>query len=254
MLHQFSRNELAIGKEGLEKLANSTVAVLGVGGVGSFAVEALARSGIGRIVMVDKDVVDITNVNRQIPALLSTIGKAKVDVMKERIADINPDCEVIALKMFYTEETYEQFFGYRPDFVIDASDTITYKIHLMKECLKRDIPIISSMGAANKMDPTRFRIADISQTHTDPIAKVVRTRLRKEGIKKGVPVVFSDESPIVIREDVRKVVGNDEASIRKAKMPPSSNAFVPSVCGLIMASYVVRKLLEGIEIARVQSG
>ncbi|AKP47930.1 MULTISPECIES: tRNA threonylcarbamoyladenosine dehydratase [Bacillus] len=254
MLHQFSRNELAIGKEGLEKLANSTVAVLGVGGVGSFAVEALARSGIGRIVMVDKDVVDITNVNRQIPALLSTIGKAKVDVMKERIADINPDCEVIALKMFYTEETYEQFFGYRPDFVIDASDTITYKIHLMKECLKRDIPIISSMGAANKMDPTRFRIADISQTHTDPIAKVVRTRLRKEGIKKGVPVVFSDESPIVIREDVRKVVGNDEASIRKAKMPPSSNAFVPSVCGLIMASYVVRKLLEGIEIARVQNG
>lgn len=254
MLHQFSRNELAIGKEGLEKLANSTVAVLGVGGVGSFAVEALARSGIGRIVMVDKDVVDITNVNRQIPALLSTIGKAKVDVMKERIADINPDCEVIALKMFYTEETYEQFFGYRPDFVIDASDTITYKIHLMKECLKRDIPIISSMGAANKMDPTRFRIADISQTHTDPIAKVVRTRLRKEGIKKGVPVVFSDESPIVIREDVRKVVGNDEASIRKAKMPPSSNAFVPSVCGLIMASYVVQKLLEGIEIARVQNG
>jgi len=214
----------------------------------------LARSGIGRIVMVDKDVVDITNVNRQIPALLSTIGKAKVDVMKERIADINPDCEVIALKMFYTEETYEQFFGYRPDFVIDASDTITYKIHLMKECLKRDIPIISSMGAANKMDPTRFRIADISQTHTDPIAKVVRTRLRKEGIKKGVPVVFSDESPIVIREDVRKVVGNDEASIRKAKMPPSSNAFVPSECGLIMASYVVRKLLEGIEITRVQNG
>ncbi|MEJ9211987.1 tRNA threonylcarbamoyladenosine dehydratase [Bacillus smithii] len=254
MLHQFSRNELAIGKEGLEKLANSTVAVLGVGGVGSFAVEALARSGIGRIVMIDKDVVDITNVNRQIPALLSTIGKAKVDVMKERIADINPECEVIALKMFYTEETYEQFFDYRPDFVIDASDTITYKIHLMKECLKRDIPIISSMGAANKMDPTRFRIADISQTHTDPIAKVVRTRLRKEGIKKGVPVVFSDESPIVIREDVRKVVGNDEASIRKAKMPPSSNAFVPSVCGLIMASYVVRQLLEGIEITRVQNG
>ncbi|MBE3571280.1 MAG: tRNA threonylcarbamoyladenosine dehydratase, partial [Bacillales bacterium] len=245
MLHQFSRNELAIGKEGLEQLANSTVAVLGVGGVGSFAVEALARSGIGRIVMVDKDVVDITNVNRQIPALLSTIGKAKVDVMKERIADINPDCEVMALKMFYTEETYEQFFDYRPDFVIDASDTITYKIHLMKECLKRDIPIISSMGAANKMDPTRFRIADISQTHTDPIAKVIRARLRKEGIKKGIPVVFSDESPIVIREDVRKEVGNDEASIRKAKMPPSSTAFVPSVSGLIMASYVDRKLLEG---------
>ena len=254
MLHQFSRNELAIGKEGLEKLANSTVAVLGVGGVGSFSVEALARSGIGRIVMVDKDVIDITNINRQIPALLSTIGKAKVDVMKERIADINPDCEVIGLKMFYTEETYEQFFDYRPDFVIDASDTISYKVHLMKECLKRDIPIISSMGAANKMDPTRFRIVDISKTHTDPIAKVIRTKLRKEGIKKGIPVVFSDESPIVIREDVRKVVGNDKASIRKAKMPPSSNSFVPSVCGLIMASYVIRNLLEGIKITRVQNG
>ncbi|MCY9222414.1 tRNA threonylcarbamoyladenosine dehydratase, partial [Bacillus licheniformis] len=150
MLHQFSRNELAIGKEGLNILKNSTVAVLGVGGVGSFAAEALARSGVGRIVMVDKDDVDITNVNRQLPALLSTVGQPKVDLMKARIADINPECDVIALKMFYTEETYEQFFAYEPDYVIDASDTIHYKIHLMKECLKRGINIISSMGAANK--------------------------------------------------------------------------------------------------------
>jgi tRNA threonylcarbamoyladenosine dehydratase len=251
MLHQFSRNELAIGKEGLEKLKNATVAVLGIGGVGSFAVEALARSGVGRLVLVDKDDVDITNINRQIHALLSTVGRPKVDLMKERIADINPECEVIALKMFYTEETYEQFFSYGLDFVIDASDTITYKIHLMKECLKRNIPIISSMGAANKMDPTRFRIADISKTHTDPIAKVIRQRLRKEGIRKGIPVVFSDESPVVIREDVRKEVGNDQATIRKAKMPPSSNAFVPSVAGLIMASYVVRELLKDVKIYRV---
>lgn len=251
MLHQFSRNELAIGKEGLEKLKNATVAVLGIGGVGSFAVEALARSGVGRLVLVDKDDVDITNINRQIHALLSTVGKPKVDLMKERIADINPECEVIALKMFYTEETYEQFFSYGLDFVIDASDTITYKIHLMKECLKRNIPIISSMGAANKMDPTRFRIADISKTHTDPIAKVIRTKLRKEGIKKGIPVVFSDEKPVIIREEVRKEVGNDEATIRKAKMPPSSNAFVPSVAGLIMASYVVRELLKDVKIYRV---
>lgn len=189
MLHQFSRNELAIGKEGLETLKNSTVAVLGVGGVGSFAAEALARSGVGRILLVDKDDVDITNVNRQLHALLSTVGQPKVDLMKARIADINPECEVIALKMFYTEETYEQFFEYNLDYVIDASDTIHYKIHLMKECLKRDIPLISSMGAANKTDPTRFQIADISKTHTDPIAKVVRTRLRKEGIKKGVQVI-----------------------------------------------------------------
>ncbi|UYG94441.1 tRNA threonylcarbamoyladenosine dehydratase [Cytobacillus firmus] len=251
MLHQFSRNELAIGKEGLEKMKNSTVAVLGIGGVGSFAAEALARSGVGRLVLVDKDDVDITNVNRQVIALLSTVGKPKVDLMKERIKDINPDCVVIALKMFYTEETYEQFFDYGLDFVVDASDTIAYKIHLMKECLNRGIPIISSMGAANKMDPTRFQIADIFKTHTDPIAKVIRTRLRKEGIRKGVPVVFSDESPIIIREDVRKTVGKDDAEIRKAKMPPSSNAFVPSVAGLIMASYVTRELLSDIKIARV---
>ncbi|OMF61814.1 tRNA threonylcarbamoyladenosine dehydratase [Paenibacillus sp. FSL R5-0490] len=251
MLHQFSRNELAIGKEGLEKMKNSTVAVLGIGGVGSFAAEALARSGVGRLVLVDKDDVDITNVNRQVIALLSTVGKPKVDLMKDRIKDINPDCEVIALKMFYTEETYEQFFDYGLDFVVDASDTIAYKIHLIKECLNRGIPMISSMGAANKMDPTRFQIADIFKTHTDPIAKVIRTRLRKEGIRKGVPVVFSDESPIVIREDVRKTVGKDDAEIRKAKMPPSSNAFVPSVAGLIMASYVTRELLSDIKIARV---
>ncbi|AEV20198.1 tRNA threonylcarbamoyladenosine dehydratase [Geobacillus sp. G4] len=251
MLHQFSRNELAIGPEGLERLKNATVAVLGVGGVGSFAVEALARSGIGRLVLVDRDNVDITNINRQIHALLSTIGRPKVELMKERIADINPACEVIALQMFYTEETYEQFFAYDLDFVIDASDTIVYKVHLMKQCLKRGIPIISSMGAANKMDPTRFRIADISKTHTDPIAKVIRAKLRKEGIRRGIPVVFSDEKPVKIREDVRQVVGNDASPIRKAKMPPSSNAFVPSVAGLIMASYVIHRLLEGIPIRRV---
>jgi tRNA threonylcarbamoyladenosine dehydratase len=251
MLHQFSRNELAIGKDGLEIMKYSTVAILGIGGVGSFAAEALARSGVGRIILVDKDDVDITNVNRQLIALLSTVGRPKADLMKERIMDINPDCEVIALKMFYTEETYEEFFSYNPDFVVDASDTIIYKIHLMKECLKRNIRIISSMGAANKMDPTRFQIADISKTHTDPIAKVIRQKLRKERIHKGIPVVFSDESPIVIREDVRKEVGNDEAVIRKAKMPPSSNAFVPSACGLIMASYVVRELLKDIKIKRI---
>ena len=206
---------------------------------------------VGRLILVDKDVVDITNVNRQLIALLSTIGQPKADLMKERIKDINPDCEVIALKMFYTEETYEEFFKYGLDFVVDASDTIIYKIHLMKECLKRNIPIISSMGAANKMDPTRFKIVDISKTHTDPIAKVIRTKLRKERIHKGIPVVFSDESPIVIREDIKKEVGNENAPTRKGQMPPASNAFVPSACGLIMASYVVRELLSDIKITRV---
>ena len=251
MLHQFSRNELAFGKEGLDIMKNSTVAILGIGGVGTFAAEALARSGIGRLILVDKDVVDITNVNRQLIALLSTIGQPKADLMKERIKDINPDCEVIALKMFYTEETYEEFFKYGVDFVVDASDTIIYKIHLMKECLNRNIPIISSMGAANKMDPTRFKIVDISKTHTDPIAKIIRGKLRKERIHKGIPVVFSDESPIVIREDIKKEVGNENAPTRKGQMPPASNAFVPSACGLIMASYVVRELLSDIKITRV---
>ena len=251
MLHQFSRNELAIGKEGMDSLKNTTVAVLGVGGVGSFAAEALARTGVGRIILVDKDDVDITNVNRQIHALLSTVGQPKAELMKARIQDINPDCEVIALKMFYTEETFEEFFSYNLDYVIDASDTVIYKMHVMKECLKRNIKIIASMGAANKMDPTRFQIADISKTHTDPLAKVIRTRLRKEGITKGIPVVFSDESPIVIREDVRKEVGNDEAKIRKAQMPPSSNAFVPSVAGLIAASWVINDIVKEIEVRRV---
>ncbi len=251
MLHQFSRNELAIGKEGLDKLKNTTVAILGVGGVGSFAAEACARSGVGRIILVDKDNVDITNVNRQLVAYLSTVGKSKSAIMKERIADINPECEVIDMHMFYTEETYESFFEQNIDYVIDASDTVMYKIHLMKECLKRNIPIISSMGAANKMDPTRFQIADISKTHTDPLAKVIRTKLKKEGIRKGVMVVFSDESPIIVRPDVVEEVGNPNAQIRKAKMPPSSNAFCPSVAGLIAASWVINDILKDIKINRV---
>lgn len=252
MLHQFSRSELAIGTEGLEKLKNTTVAILGVGGVGSFAAEACARSGVGRIILVDKDNVDITNVNRQLVAYLSTVGKSKSGVMKERIADINPACEVIDMHMFYTDETSEQFFDLGIDYVIDASDTVIYKIHVMKECLKRNIPIISSMGAANKMDPTRFKITDISKTHTDPLAKVIRTKLRKEGIKKGVTVIFSDESPIVVRPDVVDHVGKPDAAIRKAKMPPSSNAFVPSTVGLFAASWVINTILKDIPITRVQ--
>lgn len=253
MLHQFSRNELAIGYDGLDILKNSTVAVLGIGGVGSFSAEALARSGVGRLVLVDKDDVDITNINRQVHALLSTVGQPKVDLMKARIADINPDCEVIALKMFYTEETYEAFFEYGLDFVVDAADTISYKIHVMKECLKREIPIISSMGVANKMDPTRLRIADISKTNYDPLAKVIRKKLRKEGIYKGINVVFSEEQPIKIREEIRKEIvskAQEESSVRKAKIPPSSNAFVPSVSGLIMAGHVITTLLKDIEIQR----
>ncbi len=254
MLNQFSRNELAIGKTGLDALASKSVAILGIGGVGSFSAEALARSGVGRLILVDKDDIDITNVNRQIHALLPTVGQPKVDAMADRLMQINPDLEIVRLKMFYNEETYETFFAENPDYVIDASDTVSFKIHLIKECKQRQIPIISSMGMANKMDPTRIKIVDIKDTTYDPLAKVIRTRLRKEGIHKGVPVVFSDEPPVKIIEEVRQVVGNDEAVIRKAKMPPSSNAFVPSVGGLIAASYVINEIVReaGVIIERVR--
>ncbi|MFC6649147.1 ThiF family adenylyltransferase [Paenibacillus rhizoplanae] len=245
MLNQFSRTELAIGPEGLAIMKNSTVAVLGIGGVGAMAAEALARTGIGRIILIDKDSVDITNINRQLHALTTTIGQNKTDLMVDRIKLINPECEAIALNMFYTEETYEELFKYKLDYVIDASDTIIYKIHLIKECLARKIPLISSMGAANKMDPTRFQVADISKTTMDPIARVIRTRLRKEGIKKGVKVVFSTEKPMKPREDVtEQIVPANAPDRRKAKQPPASTSFVPPVVGLIMVSVTVRDLLE----------
>ncbi|MCU6791515.1 MULTISPECIES: ThiF family adenylyltransferase [Paenibacillus] len=245
MLHQFSRTELAIGPEGLEILRNSCVAVLGIGGVGGMAAEALARTGIGRLVLIDKDVVDITNINRQVHALMSTVGQPKADLMRDRILQINPECDVVSLRMFYTEETYEQLFAYPLDYVVDASDTISYKIHLIKQCLERKIPIISSMGAANKMDPTKFQVADISKTSMDPLARVIRNKLRKDGIKKGVKVVFSTEAPLKPRVDVtQKIVPENAPEIRKAKQPPASNAFVPPVAGLIAVSVVVKDLLE----------
>ncbi|MFD1989193.1 ThiF family adenylyltransferase [Paenibacillus nicotianae] len=251
MLNQFSRTELAFGPEGMEVMKNSTVAVLGIGGVGSIAVEALARTGVGRIILIDKDTVDITNINRQIHALTTTVGQKKADLMVDRVKLINPECEAIALNMFYTEETYEELFKYDLDYVIDASDTIIYKIHLIKQCLERKIPVISSMGAANKMDPSQFQVADISQTKMDPIARIVRTKLRQEGIKKGVKVVFSTEKPMKPRQDITdKIVPENAPEIRKAKQPPASNAFVPPVAGLIMVSVTVRELLEknGIEL------
>lgn len=253
-LNQFSRTELAIGKEGIAALKNSTVAVLGVGGVGSFTAEALARSGVGRLVLVDKDDVDITNLNRQLHALLSTVGRSKVELMQERIADINSDCEVIALKMFYTEDTYKQFFSYGLDYVVDACDTVTYKIHIIKECKCRGIPIISSMGAANKMDPAQLRVDDISNTSYDPLAKVIRKKLREVRIYRGVKVVFSKEIPVKQKHDtLQEIVPDPNAKIRKARMPPASNAFVPSVAGLLAAGVVVNDLMKShhIQIDRI---
>lgn len=245
MLHQFSRTELAIGPEGLEALKGSTVAVLGIGGVGSIAAEALARTGVGRIILIDKDVVDITNINRQVHALTTTVGQPKAELMRERIKLINPDCDAIALRMFYTEETYEKLFEYELDYVMDASDTIMYKVHLILQCKQRGIPVISSMGAANKMDPTKFQVVDISKTHTDPLARVVRRKLREAGVTKGVKVVFSTEEPKKPREDVtQRIVPENAPEIRKARMPPASNAFVPPVAGLIMVSVIVKDLLK----------
>lgn len=251
MLNQFSRTELAIGPEGVEALKNSTVAVLGIGGVGSIAAEALARAGVGRIIMIDKDVVDITNINRQIHALTTTVGQPKAELMRERIKLINPDCDAIALRMFYTEETHEKLFEYPLDYVMDASDTIIYKVHLILQCKQRGIPVISSMGAANKMDPTKFQVVDISKTHTDPLARVVRRKLREAGVTKGVKVVFSTETPKKPRVDVtQRIVPENAPDIRKAQQPPASNSFVPPVAGLIMVSVIVNDLLKkhGIEV------
>lgn len=244
VLHAFSRTELAIGAEGVERLKKSSVAILGMGGVGSYAAEALARAGIGKLVLVDRDVVDITNLNRQIHALHSTIGRSKVELMAERIKDINPECVVIPLKLFYTEETYEQVFQEPLDYVVDAIDTITYKIHVVQECKKRGIPIVSSMGAANKMDPTAFMVADLFDTSYDPIAKVMRRKLKEKGITKGVKVVYSKEKPLKQREDVlRQIVAQPDSPITKVKRPPASISFVPPVAGMILAGVVIKDLL-----------
>lgn len=252
MLHQFSRNELVIGTEGLEILKNSRVAILGVGGVGSFAAESLARSGVGSLVLMDKDDIDITNINRQIHANTKTIGKSKVEEMKKRILDINPECEVIALQDFYTEETYHKFYEKKLDFVIDACDTVTYKIHLIKYCLRNKIPVISVMGSANKVDPTKFKIADISKTTVCPLAKVIRIKLKKQGIKGKVPVVYSTESPTIANREYLEKIGKQDSEIRKAKIPPASNAFCPSTAGLIAANYVYNNLLKNIKILTIE--
>lgn len=222
---RFQRLKLLIGEENFLKLNSSTVAVFGVGGVGSFTVEALARSGVGHLVLIDKDNVDETNINRQIHALSSTVGKSKVEVMRERILDINPAAQVDTIqKFFLPDENVEDFFICRYDYVVDAIDTLTAKIFLIEECRRRGIKIISSMGAGNKLDPTRFKVADIFQTSVDPVAKILRKKLKERGVK-NLKVVWSDETP----RPVKNFIG--------------SVAFVPSVAGLILASEVVKDLI-----------
>ena len=228
----FQRTRLLIGDENFSKLQESTVAIFGIGGVGSFTAEALARAGIGHLILIDKDVIDVTNINRQIHALTSNVGKPKVEVMRERILNINSSARVDAIQKFYlTDEDAENFFICRYDYVVDAIDTLTAKINLVLECKRRNIPIIGSMGAGNKLDPTRFKVDDIYKTSTDPVAKVMRKKLRELGIK-NLKVIWSDELPRKISVDTsEKVIG--------------SISFVPSVAGLILAGEVVKDLIQG---------
>jgi tRNA A37 threonylcarbamoyladenosine dehydratase len=222
---RFTRTELLLGKESMDKIASSHVAIFGVGGVGGYVTEALARSGIGKLTIVDKDAVDITNINRQIIALTSTVGRPKVEVMKERIHDINPSAEVFAYQVFYLPDTADQFDFGKFDFVVDAVDTVTAKLLIIEQAKKCNVPVISSMGAGNKTDPTRFRIADIYNTQVCPLAKVMRHECRKRGIE-DLKVVYSDEMP-VINENCDTV---------------GSSAFVPSAAGLAIASEVIRSI------------
>jgi len=251
MLHRFTRTELLIGEEGLAKLAESTVAVFGVGGVGSFAVEALARVGIGHLVLIDYDDICLTNINRQLHALEHTVGQPKVELMRERVLNINPACRVEALRECYNAENREQLLRTDYSYIIDAIDMIAAKVDLIHTALQRQIPIISSMGAGNKLDPTRFQIADISKTHTDPMAKAVRKQLKETGITKGLKVVFSTEQPLVPRKlaaDCKtdcictNPAGREFCAQRR--QIPGSISFVPSVAGLILAAAVVNDLLD----------
>lgn len=227
MEQPFSRTEILIGKEGLERLKCSTVAVFGVGGVGGYAVEALARSGVGCLHLIDNDKVSVSNLNRQIIATVSTIGRYKVDVAKERILDINPEARVHTRRTFYMPDTAQEFDFTGYDYVVDAIDTVTGKLALIQQADQAGVPIISSMGAGNKLEASAFEVADIYQTSVCPLAKVMRKELKKRGIRK-LKVVYSKEQPVV------------------NSRPPGSIAFVPAVAGLILAGEVVKEL-AGIE-------
>ncbi len=222
-----SRLEILIQKENIEKLKQTTVLVVGLGGVGGYVVEALARCFIGTLILVDYDIISLSNINRQIIALQSNIGKLKTEEFKKRIKQINPDCKVITHSIFYNEENKECIFNQKIDFVIDACDCIPSKKILIQECIHRKIPIISSMGTGNKLDPTQFEITDIRKTSYDPIAKRIRKWIKDEKIKEKIPVLYSKEKP-------KKVKGDKIGSI----------AFVPSTAGLYIAGYVVNHLIS----------
>ena len=240
MLTQFSRTELLLGEEALSKLKASRVAVFGVGGVGGYVCEALVRSGIGSFDLVDHDTVSLTNLNRQIIALHSTIGKYKVDVMKERMLDINPDVQVNAFRMFYLPETADQFDFSVYDYVVDAVDTVSAKISIILRAKEAGVPVISAMGAGNKLDPTRFRVADIYKTSVCPLAKVMRTELKKRGVKR-LKVVYSEELPISPDKDLLQRTWEEEGTAKRNI--PGSTAAAPAASGLAIASEVIKDLL-----------
>ncbi len=249
MLNQFSRTQLLIGASGMAALARSRVAVFGVGGVGGYAVEALARSGVGALDLIDNDRICLSNLNRQIHATRETLGKWKVEAARDRVLAINPDCRVTLHRIFFGPDQADQFDFTQYDYVIDAIDTVTGKISLVLLAQAADVPIISSMGAGNKMDPTAFQVADIYETSVCPLARVMRKELKKRGVR-ALKVVYSQEPPMTPREDLTISDRTDnicppepEQNGARRRQIPGSNAFVPSAAGLIIASEVVKDLI-----------
>ena len=239
MLNEFSRTELLLGADAINILSEKKVIIFGVGGVGGYVAEALARTGVGEIDIVDNDKVALTNINRQIIALHSTIGRYKVDVAKERMLDINPNLKINTYKTFFTPETQDEFDFTKYDYIVDAIDTVVGKLALVEKSKRANVPIICSMGAGNKLNPTMFEVTDISKTSVCPLAKVMRQELKKRNIK-DVKVVYSKEIPIVPKENedtlIEKVSGKNRV--------PASIAFVPSVVGLILAGEVIKDLVK----------
>lgn len=236
MINEFSRTELLLGADGMEKLKRARVAVFGIGGVGSYAVEALARAGIGALDLIDNDVISLTNINRQIIALHSTVGLPKTDVMAARVRDINPECEVRTYQTFYGPDTAEEFDFAQYDYIIDAIDTVTGKLALAVNAQKANTPIISSMGTGNKLDPTAFTVTDIYKTSFCPLARIMRKELRKRGIER-LKVVYSQEEALT-PEGVTEELPQGRRSI------PGSVSFVPSAAGLILAGEVIKDIVN----------
>ena len=247
MFDSFARTELLIGAEGIAALAAAKVAVIGIGGVGSYAAEALARAGIGHLLLVDDDAVCLTNVNRQIIALRSTVGRPKVEVMAERICDINPDAKVEAVQAYFGPDSAEHLVGPGLSYVVDAIDTVSAKLELVMRCKALGIPIVSAMGTGNKLDPTRLELADIAETSVCPLARVMRKELRKRGVD-SLKVIYSREVPIKIDESANPcrqhcICPKKDRTCVGRRSVPGSTSFVPPAAGLIAASVVVRGLL-----------